>query len=760
VPNANHAASIDFLDWLRPGGPWLLVAIDPDNLKIEGRTFEHRGDVLAWLTTHDNRNIYYSVNPTREPMSKKPKKDDIAHAEFLHIDIDQRNGEDFDAEMVRAKRVLSEVEPRPSAMIFSGGGYQGLWRLTDPEDDAAVVEACNRFFVDTLKGDDHCFNIDRVFRLPGTINWPNDKKRRRGRRPDLAIAVELNDNIFPIGAFSQQEKKTTTQVDQVKIPLEVERVELADLPCTHGTKVIITNGFDPDNPKRFAGDRSSALWHVACMMVKEGCTDPQIYAVITDERYRISEHVLDQKRDIRGYAMRQIARARDNAFRPELAEMNADHAIVQDVGGGKCRVISSSWDHALKRQKWVVRSFQDFRDAYLRKKITITSGQRQKIESIGYWWLECPYARSYSSMVFLPGRDVPPNTLNLWTGFAVPAEEGDCSLFLDHARENVCGGNEEYYNYLMAWFATMFQKPAEPGHVAVVLRGEMGTGKGFLARHVGHLLGRHFVHVTQSKHLTGNFNIHLRDALLVFSDEATYAGDKAHASTLKAIITEDTLMVEPKGIDTTPVSNFIHLMMAGNENWLVPAGPMERRFFVLDVGQDHMQDHAYFNAIAHQLENGGYEALLHLFLHWDLTGFNVRQMPKTRALAAQKLYSMSPEEEWWFNKLRDGCVFVEHDGWQRNVLAAEVLNDYIEQLRWFSRSRTSNSTRLGMFLRKALPSLGREQLMEARAVEIDGRVRQIRRPWEYTLPSLDECRHHWDRHFGGPHQWESNNGTT
>ena len=44
------------------------------------------------------------------------------------------------------------------------------------------------------------------------------------------------------------------------------------------------------------------------------------------------------------------------------------------------------------------------------------------------------------------------------------------------------------------------------------------------------------------------------------------------------------LMVEPKGIDAETASNFVHLIMASNESWVVPAGFGERRLLVLDGG--------------------------------------------------------------------------------------------------------------------------------------------------------------------------------
>ena len=70
------------------------------------------------------------------------------------------------------------------------------------------------------------------------------------------------------------------------------------------------------------------------------------------------------------------------------------------------------------------------------------------------------------------------------------------------------------------------------------LRGRQGTGKGIFCTQFGRLFGQHFVHVERSSHLTGHFNSHLKDKLIVYADEAFWAGDKKAEGVLKAMITE------------------------------------------------------------------------------------------------------------------------------------------------------------------------------------------------------------------------------
>src|SRR5205814_1769665 len=85
---------------------------------------------------------------------------------------------------------------------------------------------------------------------------------------------------------------------------------------------------------------------------------------------------------------------------------------------------------------------------------------------------------------------------------------------------------------------------------------------GLAAPAFGALFGQHFLHLSDARHLTGNFNAHLRDACVVFADEAFYAGDKQHEGQLKRLVTEPTLMIEPKFRNPAPARNCLHVIIS------------------------------------------------------------------------------------------------------------------------------------------------------------------------------------------------------
>ncbi len=612
-------------------------------------------------------------------------------------------------------------------------------------------------------------------RLPGTLNRPDKKKRDKGRTVALASLVEwYDDRTYDLSQFRQ-----ATEVQQgieTGFRPRLAQVNTGNVePFPHGVddprlervndycKVVIVQGCDPEDPTRFAKkgtrnelDRSAAVFYVACELVRSEVDDDTIYAVLTDPGFGISESVREAGSRMERYALRQIERAHEDAIDPWLEKLNRRHAVIRNWNG-KCRVIEEVYDPSLRRHRVTKQSFEDFRNGYMHEKVEVVvePDKPPRMEPLGRWWLSHRHRRQFDTLVFAPGRDTP-DAYNLWRGFACESVPGDCQLFLDHILVNVCGGNQEHFDYLIRWMANAVQNPDSPGYSAIVLRGRQGTGKSFTVKMFGRLFGRHYLHVSDPKHLVGAFNAHLRDCVMLFAEEAFYAGDKKHESVLKALITEDMLVIEPKGVDAEMSNNCVHLMMASNDAWVVPANLDDRRFFVLDVGDGHKEDTGYFARIATQLESGGFEALLHHLMTLDLSDFDVRRVPKTEALQQQKIHSMDPLEEWWYGKLQSGLLMDNHSGWTQSVAKLELQGDFLMYARLFNLSRRGNATKLGQTLERFLPKgfpQTEQRSLPIQVIGPDGTERQILRPYYYNLPSLEDCRAYWDEQFGGPYDW-------
>ena len=112
----------------------------------------------------------------------------------FHVDADPKSGKPLAEEQERILAALREIEPPMSVIIASGGGCNALLHLASPilvNENIEEIEAYNRRIEDLVGGDD-CHNIDRILRIPGTINLPNKKKRDAGRAPAVARLVEAD----------------------------------------------------------------------------------------------------------------------------------------------------------------------------------------------------------------------------------------------------------------------------------------------------------------------------------------------------------------------------------------------------------------------------------------------------------------------------------------------------------------------------------------------------------------------------------------
>ena len=85
----------------------------------------------AFISSHVGKaNLYYSVNPTKAAMNKKPAKADIIAIEYLLGDLDPAASEKSeDAKARYFERLNGAFEPKATALVNSGNGIQGLWKL-------------------------------------------------------------------------------------------------------------------------------------------------------------------------------------------------------------------------------------------------------------------------------------------------------------------------------------------------------------------------------------------------------------------------------------------------------------------------------------------------------------------------------------------------------------------------------------------------------------------------------------------------------
>ncbi|MBK7414776.1 MAG: PriCT-2 domain-containing protein [Dechloromonas sp.] len=239
----------------------------------------------------------------------------------------------------------------------------------------------------------------------------------------------------------------------------------------------------------------------------------------------------------------------DTSVPEYVRQFNAGYFVSNE--GGHARIFREEDDQILKRRRLVAFHKESFLLQHANQHTTINGSSKPAAQA----WLGHPQRRTFDRITFTPGQNAPANDYNLWRGFSVEAHPGNWSLLRQHIADIVCHGNAAHFDYVMGWMASAIQFPNRAGEVALVIRGGRGTGKGTLARAMLRLFGQHGMQINNGKHLTGNFNSHLRDCVMLNVDEGFWAGDKQAEGVLKGLVTEPTLTVEGKGRDaiTAPI---------------------------------------------------------------------------------------------------------------------------------------------------------------------------------------------------------------
>ena len=228
-----------------------------------------KSPIKAFLLIHPRESLYFSVNEIDTKKNKartrahyeengwtlyrdkerKAKKIDVIKMHWLHIDIDvgeEKNKkwsktakvgykdwfthtplteEEFDNQRTVIQNRIAEFKVKPTLTIDSGNGFQCFWKLDPPRiiegandteilKDCSFLERYNYQLGQDLKGD-NCFNIERVMRLPGSVNFPNEEKLKKGRKERQTLFT-MNDLTYTFKPFNQAELGTVMPERQIK----------------------------------------------------------------------------------------------------------------------------------------------------------------------------------------------------------------------------------------------------------------------------------------------------------------------------------------------------------------------------------------------------------------------------------------------------------------------------------------------------------------------------------------------------------------
>lgn len=699
------------------GLPFMVLRIDSTKSHAipEARTCTTADEVVAVVREWNpkKRNLYWLPNDTAVT-GKKPAKIDMTAARYAWADCDpdiERHGSYEAARNHLLTTHAARLAPIASVLIDSGNGVQAFFKLDAPLSLAGgyeEYEKVNKRLGEAFDGPS-TYSCDHIMRLPGTLNWPTATKLEKGypKEPSLSRLLSTSDRTYSLEDLEKllPPPKPATAPSRGK-PVGAHAVD----PVSELQRFNALLASDDKLRARWEGsteglhDTSGSAMDLSLygMLVARGLEDDDaIVAIMADWEFGSVGG--------REQGERYWDRIKANSKATPPTPIAIDQAVAE-VNGRFGLVTIGSSVFVLDEDSAPVNILKvdAFKTLMANRTVNVPAANGGiKKAAVADVWLKHPERRTYARVEFAPGGGAREGSYNLFCGWAVESYSGmtleqaarNCNLFLAHVRENVCRGNDEHYHYLIRWYAHLFQQPGDKPGVAVAVRGEKGVGKSKVTEAIAALLGPHAVTVSQRSHVTGQFNAHHAQALLIVAEEAVWAGDRQAEGALKHMITSPTMTLERKGVDATQLKSCARFATNSNAEWVFPASADERRLFALDCGSDHKQDLAYFKAIDDQLygpgrksnkpgqESPGLRALLTYLLGLDLTDFAVRRVPETDALKAQRAASLDPHQGFLKDCLESAAVCGQD--WDENAWPMpkrELYDAYLSYMRSRPRS--------------------------------------------------------------------------
>lgn len=455
---------------------------------------------------------------------------------------------------------------------------------------------------------------------------------------------------------------------------------------------------------------------------------------------------------------------------------------------GKHYVIYKQFKASLERWDTVFAGIQEIKQFHrsdMVYTITVKKNGEESLEKkeIMNLWDSSSDKRQYGQVVFEPeggvisGRSEKRNisvnntganhSYNLYQGLAViPAKDGStvikyghrenirikskgCELMKKHIREVWCDNNDELYEYILNWFARLFQNPDETGGTALVLRSGEGSGKNAIAEPMIQAFGSHGVIVTDSNDFLGRFNSSIAKSCLVVLNEAIWGGSaKSQQGKLKALITDKNLRFEEKFVKADQIKNCTHLIIMTNAEWAVPMGFGDRRFVALDVSMKRAKDFEYFKALNHEIDMGGIENFVYFLLNRNINGYNMREIPQyhSNLRVDTKFETGDAVESWWYDCLaRDelyGSAMSRPLG-DYTYTVTEITDSYVAWCTEMGHNRRIQTRKATKFLRFSI--LVPNRSAKEGFTEYDGRDGNVR---TLRLPPRDKLLEKSSVYFG------------
>jgi hypothetical protein len=329
------------------------------------------------------------------------------------------------------------------------------------------------------------------------------------------------------------------------------------------------------------------------------------------------------------------AHAAENPVPTAIAELNKGYAFIEKPAS----VYRIEFRNFIESSR--------FKLQHDNKKILAQVGGVTKLIGIGSAWLDSEHRRQHKDIVMRPTepaitRD---NCLNEWTGFAVPAKEGDVRPFLHLLVRLV--PNRDARRYLHKWMAHLIQNPDIKMFVSLAIWShEQGVGKNLLFEALVAIIGKSHATVIGQKELTGSFNGWAHNRILVIGDEVSGNDKRQENDKIKGLITGTSIHINEKFQPEREQPNLLNFIFLSNHHDAMFVNDHDRRFFVWEIVAGQLPA-KQADAFVNWRDSGGLEALHYFLSHYDISDFNPRAPAPMTAAKRQMVDDNRSDLESW-----------------------------------------------------------------------------------------------------------------
>lgn len=296
-------------------------------------------------------------------------------------------------------------------------------------------------------------------------------------------------------------------------------------------------------------------------------------------------------------------------------------------------------------------------------------------------------------------------SFNIWSGFQ--AERVDLHCLKEETREGLelmktfimevwASCNEEYYNYIISWFAGLVTNLDGINRVALAMVSKEGCGKGTLTDFMSYILGNDSIAETIGiQSITQKHNTIIQNKRLVLVNEMSSTKEefRSNFDKIKSLITDSHIQIEPKGVASYKIDNIGNYILCTNHADSIIVGEHDRRYAVFEASDAHINDWDYFENLRAKCFNQDVANAFYTYLlEFDVVPLG--KIPKTAI--RQQLQSQSlPTPLKFVNYVIEEEVYTEG----QYVSGSEL---YLEYSRWCSNNgeRSVSNTKFGMLVKE------------------------------------------------------------